>query len=466
MTLTTQGLKTPKASFLDSLWNLVSFGLYQIALVLVGTAYLLGRWLKGRGLPLCLRERLAWYTEPKRQAMRRLRSPIWIHLVSVGEAMAAYPLVEELRRRFPACDWIFTTTTPTGRSVAERLIRPDRDILLYLPWDLIPVVRRAVHHLTPALFLCFETELWPALFMELACQGIPIAVVNGRISPSAYRRYLWVRPFMERFLRPVDIFLVQSPQDARRYAAIGAAKDRLLITGNVKWDLDIGSLPDKIRSDEIRRRFNIAPQAVLWTAGSTHPGEERILLRAYGILKREFPHLRLLIAPRHPDRAGEVEAEVRRAGWKARLRSELDRMAPSGSLPIDVGGSDVDPIWILDTVGELRQFYGVSDLVFVGGSLIPHGGHNLVEPAMCQKAILAGPHLFNFSDVAEQLVQAGALMVVRSDEEMAKAVRSIVRTPGLAQTMGRRAYGVVEAHRGAAARTADWIAVRWGKRLG
>jgi 3-deoxy-D-manno-octulosonic-acid transferase len=361
-------------------------------------------------------------------------------------------------------DWVITTGTPTGRAMAQKLVRPGRDLLLYLPWDLLPVVRRALRQVRPRLFLCFETELWPALFYELGRLGVPIAVVNGRISPTTYPKYLWIRPLMERFLKPVSLFLAQSEQDARRFAAIGAAKDRIAITGNLKWDFPPGFGADGLKPEQVRELLNVRGTEVLWTAGSTHPGEEAVILQAYAALKTQFPQLRLLIAPRHPERVGAVERQIRARGMAAVRRSQL---GPAGSVGraagMQAGGEP--PVVVLDTLGELIHFYRASDLVFVGGSLVPRGGHNLAEPAILQRPILSGPYLFNFSAVAEPLAQAGALAVVRSAQQLERVLGQLLRDPQKARAMGQRAYRVVQSHQGATRRTADWIALRWGERL-
>ena len=199
---------------------------YQLGLVLFGLVYLVLRRFRGRPLP-GIRERLAIYPSALKKELFWESCPIWIHLVSVGEVLTARPLIEELRRRFPGKRWVITTVTPTGREMAQPLVRSGKDHLLYLPWDFAPLVRRALEAIRPCLFLSFETELWPVLFRELSRQQIPIAVVNGRISPTAYRRYLWVRPWMQAVLSDVGFIFAQSPQDLRRFAVLGAAKDRM-----------------------------------------------------------------------------------------------------------------------------------------------------------------------------------------------------------------------------------------------
>ncbi|MBI3333738.1 MAG: 3-deoxy-D-manno-octulosonic acid transferase [Candidatus Omnitrophica bacterium] len=420
---------------------------YQILLVPAGLAALVWRLLWGRPVP-GWRQRLGVYPRELREGLSRLRRPIWIHMVSVGEVMAAQPLIQELRRRFPDRDWVLTTVTPTGRSVAQRLLRGPGDRLLYLPWDLAPVVRRVIRRISPSLFISFETELWPLLFHSLSRAKVPILVVNGRISPAAYRRYLWVRPFLERTLACVTFFLTQSPQDARRYAAIGAPKDRIAVTGNLKWDLQmLGTNGDSAagRFPDLERMF---PGLILWTAGSTHPGEEGMILTAYRNLKGKFPRMRLLIAPRHPERVPEVERIAGSMGLGTVRRSRLEPAVESAG---------ADPIILLDTLGELLAAYGMSDLVFVGGSLVPRGGHNLIEPAVLKKPILTGPHLDNFTAIAESLRRAGGIAVVRSAEELERAAGRLLADPAARQALGARAYGAVQEHRGAVGRTVEVI---------
>ena len=428
--------------------------LYQLGLLAFAVIYLPLRFLRGRGRLPGLRERLALYPARQRKALAQLRRPIWLHVVSVGEVMAARPLVEQLRRRFPDRDWVISTVTPTGRTVAEKLIRGPQDQLIYLPWDFSPGMRQAIRLLRPRLFISFETELWPVLFHELRASGVPVAVVNGRISPSAYRRYLWVRPWMERVLAPVQMFFLQSAQDARRYAALGAAKDRLVVTGNVKWDLSFteklnGSAPEAIRS-----RLALSPGTAIWCAGSTHSGEERLNLWAYRRIRRKHPNLKLVLAPRHPERVTEVEQVVSSLSLSSARWSRLKE-----------GKQEKGEILLVDTLGELASFYAVSDLVFVGGSLVPHGGHNLVEPAIWSRPILTGPHLHNFQAISEILIQAGGVMVVRSAQELEERIGRLLRDPAIGQEMGRRANALLEQNRGATLRSAEYLSIRWGKIL-
>ncbi len=419
---------------------------YQIFLVLGSLWIFLVRALRGRELPNW-RQRLGWYPEGLTQRLARLREPIWLHTVSVGEALAARPFIEAMRRRLPDRDWVITTVTPAGQRVAQALLRPGRDQLLYLPLDVQPAVSRALRAISPSFFIAFETELWPVLFFQLRKRGVPIVVVNGRISPRAWKRYRWIRFLMEGILAQAQLILAQSPQDARRFAALGAPKDRIVVAGNIKWDLGSDGQASSANLS-FRELFGLKPGEILWTAGSTHPPEERMLLEVYRQLKPEFPFLRLLIAPRHLERIPEVEQEVEKVGLVSVRRTTH---SPTTDSPIP------DPIILLDTLGELAQVYSASDLVFVGGSLVPRGGHNLVEPAACARPILTGPHLENFQAMAESLAQAGGVWIVPSTKELKDRLSSLLRNPAARQDLGRRAQRAIEEHRGATERTAALV---------
>lgn len=436
--------------------------LYQIGLLAFGISYLLSRALKGRELP-GLKERLASYSPEQRRRLDGMDGPVWIHLVSVGEALAARPFIQEMRCRFPEKKWVITTVTATGREVAQKNFQDKNTEVLYLPWDVGSVVRRALSAIRPSLFIAFETELWPVLFHHLHKTGVPIAVVNGRISPKAYQRYLWIRPLMQRALEPVGLFITQSPQDARRYASIGAAQDRIAVSGNMKWDLS--SAPGKgAQPEKLRAALGMGADEKLWAAGSTHEGEEKILFSVYNRLKERQPGLRLLVAPRHPERVSDVEQEARQAGIKTIRWSEL-RPSPTPSPQRGEGRGEGDSVILLDTVGELTSFYAISEFVFVGGSLIPHGGHNLVEPASMGLPILTGPHLQNFQAIAESLRQANALLIVPSETELEQAVGRLLNDPRQAKELGARANGVFQQNYGAVKRTVELITLRWGRRL-
>src|SRR5262245_61338424 len=368
----------------------------------------------------------------------------WIHAVSVGEAAAAIPLVHAISRRWPELSIVMTTVTATGaRIVVERVggLATHR----YFPIDLPGPVERALEAVRPRFFIGLETELWPNFLRALATRGIPTMVANGRISDRSFRRYRLVRTLMKTMLSRITVFAMQSEEDARRIIALGAPPERVVVSGNLKADLSSEpSQRDQIwhailRPDEERR---------VLVAGSTHPGEEEAVLDAYQILRRRFAELVLVLAPRHPERGSEVTQEVRDRGLPVVRRAAFGDGAH---------GDDPQAIIVLDTVGERADLYGLADVVFVGGSLVPTGGHNMLEPAQRRKPVLFGPHTQNFREAALLLQSAGAAMVVRDAQELAREVERLLKDSGLRHTMGEAGYTAVASRQGAVAETMTLI---------
>jgi 3-deoxy-D-manno-octulosonic-acid transferase len=365
----------------------------------------------------------------------------WIHAVSVGESAVAVPLVEGIRQRWPELSIVVSTITPTGaRIVAERLA--GRAVHRYFPVDLPGPVRRALDAARPRFFIAIETELWPNFLRALAARRIPAMIANGRISDRSFRRYHRVRWLMRRVLADVSVFAMQSEEDARRIVALGAPPERVVVTGNLKSDL----LPEASDDEAWRQRLGLGPGNRLWIAGSTHRGEEALALDAFVHAKARFPGLALLLAPRHPERAGEVEELIRARGLVAVRRSRLPQDAARGA------------IVILDTVGELAQLYALAEIVFVGGSLVPIGGHNMLEPAMRGKPVLFGPHTSNFREGAELLQMSGGGLVVKDGDELARELTRLLEDGDLASRMGRGAREAFVGRQGALSATLDLIA--------
>jgi 3-deoxy-D-manno-octulosonic-acid transferase len=359
----------------------------------------------------------------------------WVHAVSVGEAAAAAPLVHGIRRRWPELSVVVTTVTPTGaRLVTDQLggLATHR----YFPLDLPGPVRRALGAMRPRFFIGMETELWPNFLRALGARGIPSMIANGRLSDRSFRRYRLVRPLMARILARVSVFAMQSEEDARRIIALGARPERVVVTGNLKADLT--APPADIPWAALLALDDGAP---VWIAGSTHRGEEALVLEVFQRLARHAPALRLVLAPRHPERAGEVERLVTECGLRPVRRSRLP------------GDRARDAVVILDTVGELADLYRLAAVVFVGGSLVPTGGHNLFEPALRRKPILCGPHTENFRESAELLVAGGGALVVRSALELEAQMLRLLGDPELRRRMGDAAFGAVEARQGAVGQT-------------
>lgn len=389
-----------------------------------------------RGAPLHVGARLGF------GAARDGRAPAaWIHAVSLGETIAAAPLVLGLRRAYPELPIVVTTVTETGaRLVRERFagVAEHR----YFPFDLPTAVRRAVARIRPAFFVCIETELWPNLLRELATRGVPAMIANGRLSDRSFRRYRWVRRPLAAVLRDVRVFGMQSVEDARRIIVLGAPPERVVVTGNLKHE----ALPDPAGAADLwRRLLGLVAGQPVWIAGSTHRGEDEVVLAAHRAVLDKFPRLALVLAPRHPERVPEVMALTAGRGFTAVRRSELPR-ARAGRAVI-----------VLDTVGELAQLYTIADVVFVGGSLVPAGGHNMLEPALRKKPVLLGPHTSNFREVAALLIEAGAATVVSDAKSLAAALAALLGDPGRAARTGEAGYEAAATRHSAVEQTLDLV---------
>ena len=365
----------------------------------------------------------------------------WIHAVSVGEAATAVPLVEAITRRWPQLGIVMTTVTPTGaRIVADRLA--GRAVHRYFPIDLPGPVRRALDAVNPRFFLCMETELWPNLLRALAARGVPSMIANGRISDRSFRRYRLVRFFTARMLAHVRVLAMQSEEDARRIIALGARPERVVVTGNIKSDL----IPPEGGGDALwQRLLGLDDGEPVWVGGSTHRGEEAIVLDVYLHLRARVPTLTLVLAPRHPERVAEVERLVRERRLQPVRRSELPKSQARGA------------VIIVDTVGELAQIYRVASVVFVGGSLAPTGGHNMLEPALLRKPVLFGPHTTNFRESAELLVEAEGALVARDGAELEAHMGALLMDAERRRLMGEAAFKAVAGRRGAIKHTLELV---------
>jgi 3-deoxy-D-manno-octulosonic-acid transferase len=416
------------------------YALYSAVLCVALVAYVPVRALRRRGLG-----RRGWSWAQRRGRFEPGLPPeprCWIHAVSVGEATAAAPLVEVIARRWPQVSIVMTTVTPTGaRIVRDRLGRLATH--RYFPVDLPGPVGRALDSVRPRFFIGLETELWPNFLRALAARGIPSMIANGRISDRSFRRYRLVRRLVARMLSRVTVFGMQSAEDARRIIDLGAPPERVLVTGNLKAD---PSTEPASRDPIWRAVLGDNPDRLLWIAGSTHRGEETAVLDAHQRLTLRFPRLRLLLAPRHPERAPEVEGLVRHHGFVAVRRTALT--------------ADQDPraVILLDTVGELADLYDLADLVFVGGSLVATGGHNMLEPALRRRPVLFGPHTFNFRESADALCRAGGAVVVKDALDLAREAERLLDDLELRHAMGAAAFSAVETRQGAMSATLTLIA--------
>jgi 3-deoxy-D-manno-octulosonic-acid transferase len=365
---------------------------------------------------------------------------IWIHAVSVGEVLAARPLLPVLRERFPRHRLFLSTTTMTGNEVARKSVR-GVDGLFYAPFDFPHPVRAALDVLNPSLLVLVETELWPNLIHEARRRGTRVALVNGRISPRSFPRYRRVRRLLRSVLSEVDLFLMQGEVHAERARELGAPPERVQVTGNLKYDaVEPGRLPERLA----RLIQGGAEPRPLWVAGSTVGGEEELVLSAFHRVRERVPRARLLVAPRHPERFASVPPLVEAAGFRCLRRSALDPLAWRDG-----------EVLLLDSLGELAQVYALASVVFVGGSLVPAGGHNILEPAVAGRAVVVGPHMENFQEIAEQFRSERALVQVASPDELAREVSALLVDAERRRGLGDRARELVSRNRGAVSRTAD-----------
>jgi len=365
---------------------------------------------------------------------------IWIHAVSVGEVLAARPLVPALRERFPGHRLFLSTTTMTGNAVAKKSVR-GVDGLFYAPLDFPRPVRRVFDVLNPSLLVLVETELWPNLIHEARRRGTRVALANGRISARSFPRYLRVRRLVGAVLSEIDLFLMQGETHAERIRAMGAPADRVHVAGNLKFDaVEPGKLPERL----VRLIHGGAAHRPLWVAGSTVGGEEELVLSAFHHVRERVPQARLLVAPRHPERFSAVPALVEAAGFRCLRRSALDP-----------GAWRDGEVLLLDSLGELAQVYALASVVFVGGSLVPSGGHNILEPAVAGKPVVVGPHMENFQEIADQFRSESALVQVASADELASEISALLLDEERRRGLGDRARELVDRNRGALRRTTD-----------
>lgn len=372
---------------------------------------------------------------------------IWIHAVSVGEAMTVRSLLPTLRELYPGLRIFVSTTTLTGQQIARTRL-PNVDAVFYLPFDLAPFVNRTLRVVKPRLFIMMETEIWPNLLRACRKAGVKTMVVNGRISSRSYPRYKLARPFFRKVLADVDRFCMQSDESARRIIDIGADPKRVSVTGSLKFEsVEPPAAVAAGRGEgRVLRYFRMSPSRLVIVAASTHPGEEDMVVRAFASVRRVHGNAMLILAPRKLERVGEVESYVRGEGYRVVRRSEL---------PVDA--EPREDVIVLDTVGELAQLFQIATLVFVGGSLVNWGGHNVLEPAVHGKPIVFGSHMQNFAEIASAFVSNQAGIQVENESQLASAFVRLAGDSVERARLGAAARALVEANRGATPRTIQAI---------
>lgn len=406
-------------------------------------------WVRSLRLPAYRRR---WLERLGRLPLPPLEEVLWVHAVSVGETIAAVPLVQRFQKAYPTTPILITTTTPTG---SERVQAAFKDMLgkqiyhCYLPIDLPWTLHSFFQRIKPKLLVLMETELWPNLLYACYERQLPVMIANGRLSDLSAKRYRWLGPFMSWMVRPVCGVAVQSSVDAKRFQHLGIAKERIFETGNIKFDLQ---LPSYLQEAGVELRKEIGKDRIVWIAASTHEGEETMMLNVYQSLKAHFPNLMLFLVPRHPDRFNKVAHLCTDKNFRVIRRSQKEPCDPKTD------------IFLGDTMGELPLFYAASDVAFVGGSFAPIGGHNLLEPAALGLPVLTGPHLFNFVAISEMLLTAKGATVVQDEHELKEQLQKLLSDASLCKWQGEQAKRVVEENRGALDKLLKLIEGVWQKK--
>ncbi len=370
------------------------------------------------------------------------RPSVWIHAVSVGEVLTVRSLLLDVRAAYPAHRVFVSTTTSTGQQVARQL-GDLVDGVFYAPLDLAPFVARALDRIRPDLVMFVDTEIWPNWLRTCRRRGVKTTIVNARLSDQSYRGYRLVRFFMRRVFQHVDRVCAQTEAWGRRFVDLGLPPERLAVTGSLKFDaLDVAATSAELHvGDRVLRYFAFTEGRSVLVAASTLDGEDEPVLRAFASLRETAPEMTLILAPRHPERVGAVEALARRHGFGTVRRSELEVDSTSGA-----------DVVVLDTVGELPRLFQLATLVFVGGSLVPSGGHNILEPAVFGKPIVFGPHMSNFAEIAALFIEKSAAVQVGSPQDLEETLARLLADPVQQASLGAAARALVEANRGARAR--------------
>ncbi len=406
--------------------------IYSLVLLLLTPFVLLRLWRRGSKVAAYRQrwsERFAYIAAIKGR-------PVWVHAVSVGEAMAAVPLIKHLLDNHSDTPVLVTTTTPTGSEQIKNLFA-GQVLHVYMPYDMNGVIKRFLKRVQPRLLVVMETELWPNLFHHCRQQQIPIIVANARMSARSARGYTRFSGLAARTLNNVAVIAAQSDADAQRLMALGARPDRVQITGSVKFDI---KLPEGLLEQGRLIRDDLFGQRPVWLAASTHAGEDELLLQAFAEVKQSQPDLLLVLVPRHPERFEAVVELCQGQGYEVVRRSEGRPCL------------DLTAVFVGDSMGELLLFLATADLCFMGGSLVPTGGHNLLEPAAVGVPVVFGPHMFNFAAISQQFLEQGAASQVENSVELARVVAALFKNAGRRNEMGLRAKQLLAENRGAQAR--------------
>lgn len=409
------------------------YNLVLIVLFIVFSPLILAALLWKKKFRAGFFEKCGLFSRFKKDLFEQLERPIWFHTVSVGEFLAAQGLIKKFMEENPAQQVVISTVTLTGQTLAQQKLG-DRATVFYFPFDIGFIVDSVITVINPKLVVILETEIWPNFSHGLNKKNIPLMTVNGRISPNSYKNYYRFRWILTHVLRNFTVFLMQSEMDADRIKSIGAKEECVKVVGNLKYD--ITPQLDSEEVDKLKASLWLNPGEQVIIAGSTHHGEEESVLKAYLALREEIPGLKLILAPRHPERHKEVIDLAESAGVKMAYRSRKESFKESSVL-------------FLDTMGELGQFYSLADVAFVGGSLLPKGGHNPLEPAVYQVPTVVGPHTFNFKDITAYMVTLGAVIQTEGEKDLKDMFRTLLLDRDVYEKARSACLKVFEQNRGA-----------------
>ncbi len=414
------------------------------SLLLISTPYLFARSLFDKSFRKSLCQRIGSLPEYP------LQRSIWFHAASVGEVFCSIPLVKRVRAAFPRLPIVMTTMTTTGNEMARKSL-PELETVLFFPVDQSLLLRRMIKRIQPGVLLIAETELWPNLLRICGKKNIPILLFNGRISDRSFQHYLSFRFFFRECLKYVALFLVQTEKDRQRMIDIGGPPDKTKITGNMKFDQAFSVLSQE-EVTGLAQSLCLKGDEKILIGGSTHPGEEEIICSLFRELKKTSPDLLLILAPRHLNRLEEVEKVLDR---ERLLWVKRTSFHPGQDSSIRKG--DRPEVILLDTMGELAKFYSLGTLIFIGGSLVPVGGHNPIEPLLYKKCVLFGPHMFNFSEISSHLVNAGGAIQVKGKDDLASRLKDLLSDERSCMEFGEKGYQFLLHHRGATERMFEEI---------
>lgn len=409
---------------------------YSIAFFIFSLIYLPTLIFKGK-FHSDFGQRFARFDKMTERALLSGNGRIWVQAVSVGEVALCRSLIPALKEKFPDRDIVISTITKAGNDLAKKIFMRDA-IVIYFPLDFRFIVRKTINVVKPALYIMIETEIWPNLLRELSAAGVPAALINGRISDRSIGKYRIVKPFLKKTLGHINIFCMQDKIDAERILELGAPADKVKVTGNMKFD---ARMPANIQDPGlVRSSIGLKEDEALIVAGSTHEGEEAVVLDVFKSISCDIPKLRLLIAPRHVNRSDAIEKLIKNKGFEcARFSTpNAQRSTPHAK-----------QIILLDTIGHLNEMYSIATIVFIGGSLVKYGGHNPIEPAYFGKAILFGPHMFNFKYITGVFLKNKAAIQVPDKEGLEKECRRALKDAGARDALGKNSKNTIAENSGA-----------------